>query len=241
MMQPVNKEQIDVLVRLQEIELESVSLGAMLADVPGKIDALESQLNEFKRVIEGEESSLSELQKKYRSYESDAQTTLDQIKKRQQRLNSVKTNIEYQSTLKEIEELEMKNSEIEDEMLEFLDRMDEAENLIATRKVEFSELDKEIKHEKEKIEFEAAQNQKRLHELDVDWKDVSEKADPKLLDTFNATKKVTDGRAMVPVKNAVCLGCNLNIPPQLYNEIQRLDSLRNCPFCQRLIYWKDNS
>ena len=239
-MQPVNKEQIDILVRLQEIELESISLRAMLGDVPGKIDALEIQLNEFERVIEGEESSLSELQKKYRSYESDVQTNLNQIKKRQQRLNFVKTNKEYQSTLKEIEELEMKNSEIEDEMLEFLDRMDEAENLIATRKVEFSKLEKEVEHEKEKIEFETAQGQKKLHELDVDWKDVSEKADPELLDTFNAVKKITDGRAMVPVKNAVCLGCNLNIPPQLYNEIQRLDSLRNCPFCQRLIYWKDN-
>ncbi|MEE9535799.1 MAG: C4-type zinc ribbon domain-containing protein, partial [Desulfobacterales bacterium] len=35
---------------------------------------------------------------------------------------------------------------------------------------------------------------------------------------------------------AVCQGCNVNIPPQLYNELQRFDTLMFCPHCQRIIY-----
>jgi predicted nucleic acid-binding Zn-ribbon protein len=29
----------------------------------------------------------------------------------------------------------------------------------------------------------------------------------------------------------------MNIPPQMYNELHRFDSLKNCPHCQRIIYW----
>jgi uncharacterized protein len=43
----------------------------------------------------------------------------------------------------------------------------------------------------------------------------------------------------VPVSDAVCNGCNVNLPPQLYNELQRSDTLRYCPNCQRIIYWKE--
>jgi len=29
----------------------------------------------------------------------------------------------------------------------------------------------------------------------------------------------------------------MNIPPQMYNELQRYDSLKLCPFCNRILYW----
>jgi predicted nucleic acid-binding Zn-ribbon protein len=48
------------------------------------------------------------------------------------------------------------------------------------------------------------------------------------------------GLAVVPVKDAVCHGCNVNLPPQLYNELFRCDSLRFCPNCQRIIYIKNS-
>ena len=29
----------------------------------------------------------------------------------------------------------------------------------------------------------------------------------------------------------------MNIPPQMYNELQRTLELMTCPFCSRIIYW----
>ena len=43
--------------------------------------------------------------------------------------------------------------------------------------------------------------------------------------------------AVVAVKNGTCSGCNMNIPPQLYNVIQRGTTLELCPNCNRIIYW----
>jgi len=39
----------------------------------------------------------------------------------------------------------------------------------------------------------------------------------------------------------VCSGCNVNLPPQMYNEIQRFDRIRFCPNCQRIVYWREQA
>ncbi len=57
---------------------------------------------------------------------------------------------------------------------------------------------------------------------------------------FNRVKsQQPDERAIVQgVTDAVCQGCHMNIPPQMYNELQREDSLKMCPSCERIIYWQ---
>ncbi|HFB84009.1 MAG TPA: hypothetical protein ENJ72_04385, partial [Thermodesulfatator sp.] len=42
------------------------------------------------------------------------------------------------------------------------------------------------------------------------------------------------------VNDAICEGCHMNIPPQLYNELMRDNRLMECPLCQRIIYHKDS-
>ena len=47
------------------------------------------------------------------------------------------------------------------------------------------------------------------------------------------------GLAVVSVRGGTCQGCNMNIPPQLYNVLQRGLSIETCPSCHRLIYWEE--
>ena len=56
----------------------------------------------------------------------------------------------------------------------------------------------------------------------------------------NVKKMCPDGKALAPARNSICMGCHMNIPPQTYNELQRFDSLKLCPFCNRILYW-DNA
>jgi predicted nucleic acid-binding Zn-ribbon protein len=153
----------------------------------------------------------------------------------------VKTNKEYQSSLKEIENLEKMNSKIEDEMIEFLDRIEGAEKKIAEAKTEYSELMDQADAEKAAIKDEADSGKQRLSLLYKSRDDISKRIEAKLLKQFNQTKvKQINRIAMVAARDAVCQGCNMNIPPQLYNELHRFDRLLNCPHCQRIIYLYDN-
>ena len=233
------KEQIKVLVKLQHLDAESIRIKLTLNDVSKKLKHLDSSLEEIEQIIKDQESVLDGLKKQYRDYESDVKLNLAKINKSQEKLRSVKTNKEYQSLLKEIEDVKSKNSSIEDKMIECLDRIDEAEEIIATKKDEYLQFSDRIKSEKQSIEHDAEIDKKKLDELDMDRENVSGLIDAQLFKKYLVIKEQQEGLAVVPVKDAVCHGCNVNLPPQLYNELFRHDSLKFCPNCHRIIYLKE--
>jgi predicted nucleic acid-binding Zn-ribbon protein len=232
----VAKKLIENLVMLQEIELESNSIQSQLSELPQKLAKIDEKLKTVREAIGEEENRLNELKKKYRSYESDAEMNLSRIKKSREKLNAAKTNKEYQSSLKEIEDLELINSKLEDDMLECLETMDKIEAEIDTKKKEYAQLTDRVNTEKDLLQQESEEAEKRLIRLNTDWSSLKEMIDPVLLEKYNTVKERVGSVAITPVKNAVCQGCNVNIPPQLYNELQRLESLMFCPHCQRIIY-----
>lgn len=238
----VTNEKIASLVKLQEIEIEISRIKARLSTVDQRIEILDHKLLDHKQTIEDQEALIHELNQKYRAYESDVQMHLDRIKKSEAKLSTVKTNKEYQSSLKEIDDLKNMNSKKEDDMIEFLDRIEEAENVLKVKMAEFSELEAQMKTEKEIIQKEAAAGRQRLGDLGADRETVSGGIDAELLATFNQIKANQKNKiGIVAVKDAVCQGCHMNIPPQMYNELQRGDSLKRCPICERIIYWKDQN
>jgi len=233
------REQIEDLVKLQQIESETVQIKSALNDVPKRLDDLDSGVKKFEQTIEEQERIINELKKQYRDHESNIQLNLEKEQKIQVKLRSVKNNKEYQALLKEVEDVRGKNSKIEDQMIEFLDRMDTTEKIIATKKDEYTTIFERAKSEKENIQKNAEARKKRLAELEMETAEVSRLVDPNFLRRYSIIKEQDPrGVAVVLVKDAVCHGCNVNIPPQLYNELFRCDSMRFCPNCQRIIYIK---
>jgi len=111
--------------------------------------------------------------------------------------------------------------------------------MFTIKKEELVTVRDEVGIEKESIARETEQNKKRLTELGEKWEEISAEIDSELIRKYTIVKEKVKSRAVVAVKNAVCQGCNLNIPPQLYNDLQRFDDLKFCPHCQRIIYWEE--
>ena len=241
-MSNVTKEQIVALVNLQQIEIETGSVKTKISNVDQRLEKLDDRLHDFKQVIEKQESVINELNQKYRDYETDVRMNLDAIKKSEAKLSSVKTNKEYQAFLKEIDDIKEKNSKLEDDMIDFLDRIEAAENTLNTKMAEYSELQTRLNNEKETIQKETEEGKRQLEDLDAQLKTVAAGIDAALLATYNKVKALQNNAiGIVAVTDAVCQGCNMNIPPQMYNELQRGDSLKKCPICGRIIYWKNEN
>ncbi len=241
-MSNVTKEQIVSLVNLQQIEIETSSVKTKISNVDQRLEKLDDRLHDFKQVIEKQESVINELNQKYRDYETDVRMNLDAIKKSEAKLSSVKTNKEYQAFLKEIDDIKEKNSKLEDDMIDFLDRIEAAENTLNTKMAEYSELQTRLNVEKETIQKETEEGKRQLEDLDAQLKTVAAGIDTALLATYNKVKALQNNAiGIVAVIDAVCQGCNMNIPPQMYNELQRGDSLKKCPICDRIIYWKNEN
>lgn len=241
-MPTITNDQIDSLVKLQQIEIETRRIRTNLNSVDQRLEKLDDRLLDFKQVIEEQESAINQMNQQYRGYESDVRVNLDRIKKSEAKLSSVKTNKEYQASLKEIDELKEKNSKFEDDMIEFLDRIEEAENLLKAKTTEYAELQTRLNIEKEIIQKETEEGRRKLENLEAQLKTVSASIDAGLFATYNQVKSnQSNAIGIVAVIDAVCQGCNMNIPAQMYNELQRGDSLRKCPICERIIYWKKDN
>ena len=234
------KEQIDTLVKVQQIEIEAERLKAFLNEVPARIKDLAQTLEAYISSVENDEAATEEFHKLYRAREADVQMNLSKIQKSQEKLRSVKTNKEYQSSLKEIDDIKAANSKLEDEMLEILEKLDVAEKALKERKQHYNEIVDESEREKVFIKEEAQLREKQLAELESNRVAIVAELKGEMLTIYNQVKaKQGDRVAIVAVKDAVCQGCNMNIPPQVYNELQRCDRVRYCPSCDRIIYWKN--
>jgi uncharacterized protein len=233
------KDQIDILVSLQEIEIESTSVNAHLCSISKRLNVLSSSQNELEQRVTDETAKIEESKKKYRSHESDIKQNQVMIKRSQERLNSIKNNREYQALLKEIEELKRTNSATEELMIDCLNQIDDAEKKMVAIQEELRLVQNDIVQEQQVVGVETGTTEKRLKELDLERLKMSGKIDADLLKLFQKVQsQQIRGNAVVPVQDAVCHGCFVNIPPQMYNELQRCDKLRMCPNCQRIIYWK---
>jgi predicted nucleic acid-binding Zn-ribbon protein len=230
------KKKFDNLLKLQEVEIETASVQVRLAGFPRLLADLDARLKATEGAATLEAGRLSDIQQDYRVQEADAKVIQSRIVKSEEKLRSVKTNKEYQSSLKEIDDLKTSLSDIEDRMLAHLDEIDQVAASVATKEDEVKLLTREIEEEKEHIRQSALSAKRQLDRLNDERAKIIAVIEPDLLKIYETVKQNSGGVAIAVVKNAVCLGCHLNLPPQMFHDLLHFDKLLVCPHCERLIY-----
>jgi hypothetical protein len=104
--------------------------------------------------------------------------------------------------------------------------------------------EKDFDNRKSRYESTRQEIDKELSQLDIDLLEHQRKSSDlrshvhgDLRKRYEMIKGARNGLAVVPVWKEVCGGCHMNIPPQLYIELQRSVDLLSCPNCNRIIYW----
>jgi len=234
------RNQIVKLVKLQGIEIEIRKLEQVLSQVDRRTTELDAQLNEFIAAVENGKTKIQELTKASRALDADLQMNQERVAKSHEKLRLVKTNKEYQSGLKEIDDLKAIMSKIEDDILGYLDQIEASTQELKGDQARLDTQAEQIREEKEAVRRDAEEARGNLQRLQAEAAHLSGQVPAEVLSLYRRVKaKKADGVAIVSVGASVCRGCNVNIPPQMYNELQRVDRLKNCPNCERIIYWED--
>jgi predicted nucleic acid-binding Zn-ribbon protein len=151
----------------------------------------------------------------------------------------VKNNKEYQAMLKEIETSEKTLSDVESKIIALMEEMDKL--LVLVKKDEETLKQAQISHESEKKIIEDDLN--AVEADTVVWTEkrtvLQENVPADLLARYEKIRKRNNGIGVISVWKAVCNGCHMNIPPQLYNELQRSNDLLFCPNCNRIMYFQN--
>jgi predicted nucleic acid-binding Zn-ribbon protein len=230
------REQLSTLAALQRIDGERTSIEAYLSGVDASIETLSEQLGTFEKQVDEGKERLDELKKQYRQDESDLKSIESAIVKAEEKLHAVKTNKEYQSTLKEIDEFRSKASDTEDRMLSVLDRIDAAEKEVVVLKDDLADMQHEIEDQQSTIRKQAEEKRNTLDELNRKRASVWDELDVKIQKIYERASIQGNGIAVAAVVDGVCQVCRMNLPPQAYIELMRMTGLQMCPACQRLIY-----
>ncbi|MCD6585441.1 MAG: hypothetical protein J7K96_06740 [Desulfobacteraceae bacterium] len=235
-MKKITRDQIELLIELQEQEVAVAKIQSEIDGLPVKIEQILSGLKEFEEKILIKKESLSELKKLYRSYDAEIQTNQERVKKREEQLRLVTTNKEYQAILKEIDEIKKTSSRIEDETIECLDKIDSAENDVEEKEAEYLTEAAAMNQQKSVFEADADSGRRSLDKLLAQRDKILTKIEPELIKQYELVNSFARGIAIVQVKDCICMGCNMNIPPQMYNELHRENELKTCPHCHRMLY-----
>lgn len=235
------REQLELLWELQKIDLSLKSIQEKRDRFPKEIKKLDEKRNTEKERVQKEKERVELLEKERRQKERQLSIEQEKIKKAEGRMSEVKTNKEYQALLTEIENIKETNSRIEEEILMVMDEIDELKKNIQKR-------EKEMAINLEKIEAESKRIQERMAEDDLLWREQLERREvlikqieSKLYRLYLTLKEKRQGVSVVSVKNEICQGCFVNIPPQMYIEVQRNNDLIRCPNCNRILYWDGDS
>lgn len=224
------------MVALQNAEMKIGRIEQDLAGIDGRVEELNNEVKIFEDRLGEHQNVLDGLKKQYRSDENEIKVIDSQITKSKEKLRAVKTNKEYQSILKEIDDLKLKSSGIEDRMIEHLERIEAAESELQIQKSDLADISSEVAAKQQEIRQTAEGHRQTLAELQGERSSIWETVNPKVQAFYAKVKQQGGGIAVAAVLDAVCQVCRMNIPPQQYNELLRLDSMRMCPNCQRIIY-----
>jgi len=209
--------------------------------LPEEIAKLDDNFKEFQVNIEGKRRELENTQQLHRDREEKLKRSQDMLKRIRERLSEVKTNKEYEAVLKEIEVIEKKNSEAEDEIIILLEKIDDLKDVLREEEKEVASHKKQYEEARNKLEAELNSMDQALQGCRQKGVELRKRINDQYLKKYESIKLLNNGLAVVPVWKEVCEGCHMKIPAQLYNEVQKFTDLCACPNCSRIIYWQDQS
>ena len=226
------------LIKLQELDLKILSLDRKKSELPSSLREAEKSLENKRKVLSEVEQKLEGLSLKKKMEEDELEEEYKRLKRSQSRLMQIRGSREYQALLREIEEIKKANKQREENLLKLMEELEELKKQEESLKQELEELEKKVLEERTHFEVFC----KKLEEEKANYlrerEKVARNISQSLLKRYEFIRQRRGGLAVVGVENGTCEGCHMNIPPQLFNDLQRDDRYFECPLCRRLIYYK---
>jgi predicted nucleic acid-binding Zn-ribbon protein len=226
-----------LLIEIQEIEKKIRAFAEQKARAPIQIAMMKEEENKAAVRVEEKEEMLKSAQRSRKELEREVEELEGRQKKSKQRLLEIKSNKEYQAILKEIDDLEDLVRKREDQILEQMEVAESLANEIREYQGMLSKAHKRLEQEGAQLETEAAKADTLIASLEKEREQLRPQIPAEMWQKYQLLSANRGGVALAPVKQATCQVCHMNLPPQLFIDLQKNEKMMHCPNCQRIIYW----
>ena len=223
------------LYELQEIDLRIDGLDGEKGQLLGEAQALEAKLAEAREKIAARREEALTLEADKAGLEASLAAETEKIATSESHLKEIKTQKEYQAVSKEISGAKKLIAELEDQILQKINAMEEISAEVAKKQDDLTALE-------ENVALQQGEVQRRVESLDsgiaadVATREQTVKGLPaSVMKRYARLRDQRRGVAVVEAREGNCMGCNMHLPPQLYNTLFRADDVITCPHCQRIL------
>ena len=230
--------QLRPLIDLQTLDLRMAEIKDSQRKLPVLLETAQAPLNDATKQLADLTAALDAATKERRNHEKDLEAHDSQTEKMRARLSELKTNKEYQAHLFEIEMANKKKGEIEERILLCMERIEQHQKTAKEAQAKKAEAEKQFAEDKARLDAQQASLTAELTELEQKHKEIAVGVEKNLLTRYTKLKASRKEQALAPVRNGICFGCKLQLPPQLVAQVRRGDTLLNCNYCHRMLYWE---
>lgn len=233
------KDLIKLLIRLQEADSRILEKRLFINKVPTRICEVDEPLKQAKSDLEKMKQKNEALVRKKREKEKMLEDTNEKIKKMKSRASELKTNKEYQAHLKEIDSAEQEIGVVEEQILVIMEELDSAVKQQKEKEDGVNRETAKLTAFKKELEGEVLKYENELTALKEERAKLVGLIEPDVYKTYMFGLNAGGGVAVTGSRNEICLGCNMNIPPQLFVEIKKNEEIIQCPQCRRILYYDE--
>lgn len=235
-MPTLSKEGLSLLIALQEKDSVLNGLREELEQVPVSVAKIQENLTQEKKVSEDLKSQSLHLQIDRKNKELELAEKEALIRKHQQELNQVKSNDAFKALMTEIDAAKQTCSQLQDEILEILDKIDGAQSKEKQINKELQGAESAANQQIQDLESKRKELGEKLNFLLQERSSMSGQVPTEILQRYEQVLKRRKSLAVVPLQNESCGGCHMHLPPQVIINVKKSQDLVTCDSCQRILY-----
>jgi len=228
---------IKKLIELQLLDRELVEAEKKHRENPRKVSELEEKIRDQREKIESEKELLKNLELEHHQKENDLKYREDKTKRVEAKIRAVRTGKEYQALLREIALTKKENNEIEEQLIRRMEELEQIRMGLVGQEEALKKGEVEVLAEIQKLQQEVEGIEVQIDRFQAQRAVITVGLQKTMLERYRRIRDRVSWNVVIEVKGGICQGCFVNVPPQLFNEVIRSDSLYQCPNCQRIIFY----
>jgi uncharacterized protein len=232
------KNRLELLEQLQEIDLQVDVMKTAQNNLQKDMTGIDKALDDAREGLAAIRARAAQLEKDKAELEASHAAELVNIQRSETNMKEIKTNKEYQAVGREIAAARKLVTELEEQVLQKITQLDELNTEIATNQATLAELEQNTEQRRNEKQGEIDKVQQ---DIDVDSQrrdEITKELPANVLKRYDSLRAQRRGQAVAVARDGFCQGCNMHLPPQLYNNLFKCEELLTCPHCQRMLILK---
>jgi predicted nucleic acid-binding Zn-ribbon protein len=232
------KNRLDLLEQLQEIDLQVDVMKTAQNNLQTDMNGIDRALADAREGLASLQARAALLEKDKIELEASHAAELVNIQRSETNMKEIKTNKEYQAVGREISAARKQVAELEEQVLLKITQFDELNVEIAAVQATLAELEQNTEQRRSEKQGEIDKVQQNIDADSLRRQVITKELPANVIKRYDSLRAQRRGHAVAVARDGYCLGCNMHLPPQLYNNLFKCEELLTCPHCQRMLILK---